>query len=115
LHTVGPTDSKPTTNGAPTAPRPVSATAPTPRPQAVGSLPTRNSLRGAAPAAPPKPAPPPEKVQPQPEETSHVPVPGGGGVEEPTSWWDGSMGPLGVMMTAAVACGLGYLAFKLFN
>jgi serine/threonine protein kinase len=115
LHAAGSTDSKPAASGAPAAPKPVAPSAPTPRPQAVGSLPTRNSLRGAVPAAAPKPAPPPEKALPQLEDSAPVPVPGGGGVEPTRSWWDGSMGPVGVIMTATVACGLGYLAFKLFN
>ena len=35
--------------------------------------------------------------------------------EEERSFWDGSMSPIGVIMTAMVACGIGYLAFKLFN
>jgi serine/threonine-protein kinase len=84
---------------------------PTPRPQAMGSLPTRDSLRGGSPAKKPAPA---EKPEPEPEQLTPVPVPGGAD-EEAKSWWDGSMGPMGAIMTALVACGIGYIAFRLFN
>ncbi len=114
--TMGPlTDVKP----APSAPslKPVAPSAPTPQPKAVGALPTRNSLRNVTQLAPSKPAaqfPAKEKLSPL-EQSGNVPVPGGGGEEGGVTWWDGSMGPVGVMITAAVACALGYFAFKLFN
>jgi hypothetical protein len=81
----------------------------------MGALPTRNSLRGN-PAAPPKPAAPaPEKAQPAAaSKPANLPVPGGD-VEEEKSFWEASMGPVGVIVTAIVACGLGYLAFRLFS
>ena len=110
-----PTESKFSPSAPAQAPKTVAPSAPTPRPQAVGTLPTRNSLRGVTQPAVLKPVFQPEKVQPQPEEAVHVPVPGGGGEDAPESWWDSSMGPVGVIMTALVASGLGYLAFKLFN
>jgi serine/threonine-protein kinase len=92
-----------------------SPSAPTPRPQTMGALPTRNSLR-SNPAAPPKPtAPVPEKPQPAAaSKPANLPVPGGD-VEEEKSFWEASMGPVGVIVTAIVACGLGYLAFRLFS
>ena len=101
----------------PPSPKSVAPSAPTPRPQAVGSLPTRNSLRGSGQATSPKPVPQPDKAPPPPaEQMTPVPIPGGGGGGGDTdSWWDRSMGPVGVFMTALVACGLGYLAFRLFN
>jgi serine/threonine protein kinase len=103
-------------NGAAPAPsKSIAPSAQTPKPQAMGSLPTRNSLRGAgqAPAAP-KPAPQPEKAPPPPSPSASVPVPGGD-AEELQSYWEDSMGPVGVMLTAVIASGIGYLAFKLFN
>src|SRR5260370_106337 len=64
-------------HGAPASKSPAPS-APTPRPQAMGSLPTRTSLRGAGnvAAAKPAPPPPPAKTQPKAEQTP-VPVPGG--------------------------------------
>ena len=106
--------SSPNLGGPPAPPMTTAPSTATPRPQAMGSLPTRNSLRGAAqPAAAPKP--PPEPVHIAAEIPTQVPVPGGAPVEEERSFWDGSMSPVGVIMTAMVACGIGYLAFKLFN
>lgn len=88
--------------------------APTPRPQAMGSLPTRNSIRGGAQAAPSKPTPPSAKPAPQEEPAASFPVPGADN-EEPKSFWEGSMGPVGIVATALLACVIGYLAFWFFN
>lgn len=84
----------------------------------MGSLPTRSTLRGgAAPAA--KPTPPPEPAHApandNAEAKASLPVPGGGEQAEAKSIWDGTMGPFGIFLTAAIACGLGYLAFRIFN
>jgi len=95
------------------SPRSVAPSAPTPRPQAMGNLPTRSTLRGGPAAA--KPAPQPEAAPAQAEPQTPVPVPGGGDTEQAGSIWDGTMGPIGVILTALVACGLGYFAFKIFN
>ena len=102
-------------HAAPPAPKSPAPSAPTPRPQAMGTLPTRDSLRGGAskPAAP-KPAPPPEKPQPVASKSAPALVPGGD-VEEEKTFWEGSMGPVGVIITALIACAIGYFAFKLFN
>jgi serine/threonine protein kinase len=97
---------------APAPPKATGPSAPTPRPQAMGSLPTRNSLRGTAQAAA-KPAPKPEHAPAQASQSTQGDVPGGD-AEEPRSFWEGSMGPVGVIMTALIACVLGYLVFKLF-
>jgi serine/threonine-protein kinase len=110
-------DAKPGHAAAP--PKSVSVSAPTPRPQTMGMLPTRNSLRGATQAgyAAPKPvslAPPPPPPPVYVEPPAQVRVPGGEGVDE-QSYWEGNMGPVGIMITAIVACGIGYFAFKLFN
>lgn len=88
--------------------------APTPRPQAIGTLPTRDSLRGKHQPAPAKPAPQPAQ-HPEPAEDLDKSVPVPGDVEAPKSFWEGSMSPVGVIMTAALACGIGYLAFWMFN
>ena len=89
---------------------------PTPRPQAMGSLPTRNSLRGAGQAAlPVKPTPQPEKPQAPAEQPAPHCVPGGGGTDAPPSYWEGNMGPIGITITALFACGIGYFAFRLFS
>jgi hypothetical protein len=79
------------------------------------SLPTRSTLRGSASPAAPKPVPQPETAPAHAEPRAPLPVPGGGDTDETGSIWDGTMGPLGIILTALVACGLGYLAFKLFN
>jgi serine/threonine-protein kinase len=106
---------QPAKSGVSAAPAPAkpgaAPSAPTPRPQAMGTLPTRNSLRtgnqSGVKQAPPKPKPPETKSAP-----AIVP---GGDVEEDKSFWERSMGPVGVIVTALVACGMGYLAFRLFN
>lgn len=90
---------------------------PTPRPTTMVALPTRNSVRNQTMSAP-KPALAPESIpQPQhntPPGTNTIP---GGSAQDPdqNSYWETSMGPVGVMVTAIVACGIGYLAFNLFN
>ena len=99
----------------PQAPKPVAPSAATPKPQTVGALPTRNSLRAVTQVAS-KAAPllekPKKKAAPEPEVA--VPVPGG--EEEDTRvWWEASMGPIGIFATALLACAIGYLAFRLFN
>ena len=98
---------------APAPPKATAPSAPTPRPPVMGSLPTRNSLRGTGQAAA-MPAPKPENAQAQASQSTQRAVPGGVW-EEPKSFWEGSMGPLGVIVTALTACVIGYLAFKLFS
>jgi serine/threonine-protein kinase len=98
----------------PEAPKTTAPSAPTPRPQAMGNLPTRNSIRNTTQAAAPKPAPQQEKSQAPAASPAQLAVPGGD-VEVPLSFWEGSMGPVGVFFTAMIACGIGYIAFKLFN
>lgn len=98
--------------------KPVAPSAPTPRPQAMGTLPTRTSLRNGTmmsiPKPAPTPAPKPEAPKAQAEPSTPLPVPGAD-MEAPQSYWEGSMGPVGVFFTALIACGVGYLAFRLFN
>jgi serine/threonine-protein kinase len=100
---------------APPAPKQVAPSSPTPRPQAVGALPTRNSLRAVTQTAG-KTAPLPEKPQLAPlEQSAPIPVPGGGEDDDDRPWWDRSFGPVGVIVTAIIASGIGYFAFRLFN
>jgi serine/threonine protein kinase len=99
--------------GAP--PKSVSPSAPTPRPQAMGSLPTRSTLRGGQSAAA-KPKPHPQTAPSPAEPIAPVAVPGGSeDVEETKSNWDSFMGPIGIVSTALLACVLGFLAFKFFS
>ena len=118
----GQTTSKPESRPSYSAPAPgPGPSVPTPKPQAMGVLPTRNSLRTVSQSGYPAPkaAPPVEK----PKERAHVPteqagpvpVPGGDGVDGPPSYWEGNMGPVGISITALVACGIGYFAFRLFS
>ena len=102
----------------------VSVSTPTPKPQALGSLPTRSSLKGATtPPAPPKPQAKPEPkhepvevidaVEIVEEEKEHV-VPGA--VEKgeiPVSWED-RLGPTGISIVAVIACGLVYMVAAYF-
>jgi serine/threonine protein kinase len=99
----------------PQAPKPVAPSAATPKPQTVGALPTRNSLRAVTQVAS-KVTPlldkPKKQAAPEPEEATLVP---GGEEEDTRAWWEASMGPVGVFATALLACAIGYLAFRLFN
>ena len=85
----------------------------TPKPQAMGSLPTRNSLRGAAPTPTPKPVPPPK---PMPiARLASATVPGFDSDEEDaTPSRQGSLGLVGMFATFLLVCVVGYLAFRTF-
>jgi hypothetical protein len=83
------------------APRSVSPSTPTPKPQALESLPTRSSLRKGQPAPPP--APEPEEVHPVGKRV----IPGADGEAE-SRGWDDRLGPVGIAVSALVACGLVY-------
>jgi serine/threonine protein kinase len=92
-----------------TSGRSVSVSAPTPKPQALGTLPTRSSLRGAQAAAPP-PAPeakPEAKVEPPQPDAERV-IPGAQEEEPSGGGWDERLGPIGIAISALVACGLVY-------
>lgn len=105
--------------GAP-ASKQVGPSSPTPRPTTMIGLPTRNSIRNQTIAAPkPAPAPTPAPI-PQSQNEEHPAIPGAiPGGPEPESdqkpYWDRTMGPVGMLVTAIIACGIGYLAFMLFN
>ncbi|MBM3994482.1 MAG: serine/threonine protein kinase [Planctomycetes bacterium] len=106
-------ESKPSSMPGPGPAKSPAPSTPTPKPQAIGALPTRNSLRGKPEA--PKPAPPADSedsdLLPQ-----QLPVPGGiEDDDDDRSAWDTGMGPVGVMATALLACVVGYLAFRFFN
>ncbi len=91
-------------------PKTVGPSTPTPRPQALGSLPMRGSLRGlgagSPPPAPPKPQPKPEP-EPVAEDQGERVVPGAFGGEDCISWEE-RLGPVGVTLAAIVACGAVY-------
>jgi serine/threonine-protein kinase len=118
--------------------------APTPRPQAVGSLPTRDSVRGQSPARPmtmlaEQDPPPPSDVDNEapPPSSHHQPrsrpgaprshhdhdsgdpdarvVPGDYSDQAEKISWDERLGPVGVAMSAGVACGVVYLLAVLFR
>ncbi len=97
------------------APKTIAPSAPTPRPQAMGTLPTRSTLRGAQGAAA-KPKPHAEAAAAPAEAKTPVPVPGGGAdTEESTSIWSGAIGPVGIISIALIGCVLGFLAFKFLS
>ena len=78
---------------------------PTPKPQNLGVLPTRSSLRGAQQATP---APAPEaKPEPKAQSTEDRVIPGAS-EDQPASAWDERLGPVGICVSALVACGLVY-------
>jgi serine/threonine protein kinase len=92
------------------SPRSVSPSSPTPKPQALGVLPTRSSLRGAQPAAPAAVAPEPEA---KPEPKANPPVAAervipGAADDQGRAGWDERLGPIGIAISALVACGLVY-------
>lgn len=100
----------------PAAPKPVAPSSPTPKPPSVGTLPTRNSLRAVT-QGPGKPAPLPEKPK-KPAAPAEAPEPvavPGGEEDYARAWWEASMGPVGIVATALLACAIGYLAFRFFN
>lgn len=100
----------------PASPKPVAPSSPTPKPPSVGTLPTRNSLRAVT-QGPGKPAPLPEKPK-KPAAPAEAPEPvavPGGEEDYARAWWEASMGPVGIVATALLACAIGYLAFRFFN
>ncbi|HWY88803.1 MAG TPA: serine/threonine-protein kinase [Gemmataceae bacterium] len=103
-------------SNAGTAPKPsASVSTPTPKPQALGSLPTRSSLKGvAAPPAAPKHEPIPEPDLVLDEHGDRV-VPGAGAnYQSPTSWED-RLGPVGVSIAIVAACGIVYCVAAYFQ
>jgi hypothetical protein len=68
-------------------------------------LPTRSSLRGTQ---PPAPAPAAEaKSEPKSQPAGERVIPGAS-EEQPASAWEERLGPLGIGISALVACGLVY-------
>lgn len=115
---------KPTVAPAPKAP-PAAKTSPaskspgpstpTPRPQSIGSLPTRDVIRGAPKAAAavtasPASLPVAEPIDPQPQRV----IPGGVRNDEASNP-DDQLGPLGVALSAGVACAFVYFLAVLFR
>ena len=99
-----------------TAPKPsVSVSSPTPKPQALGSLPTRSSLKGSP---PPPPAAPKPEVKPEPvevvDDNGDRVVPGAVANDKVPQSWEERLGPGGVSIVAVVACGLVYIVAAYF-
>jgi serine/threonine-protein kinase len=108
--------------GIPPLPRnnaaPVAPSTPTPKPAALGILPTRSSLRGTPTPPPAAPAPastPPQTAEPsaQEEAEEHV-VPGAMSDVDDTTWEE-RLGPLGITISAIAACGLIFSLARLLN
>lgn len=96
---------RPSVTAGSTSPRTVAPSTPTPKPQNLGVLPTRSSLRGGQQTTP---APAPEvKPEPRAHSTEERVIPGAS-EGQPTSAWDERLGPVGIFVSAMVACGLVY-------
>ncbi len=90
--------------------RSISPSTPTPKPAAMGSLPTRSSLRVSK-AAPPAPEPEvkaPARPEPTPAPAQGRVVPGAAPEPEAPVAWDERLGPVGIFVSAMVACALVY-------
>lgn len=115
---VGKPEAAPAPKAAPAAP-PVAPSTPTPRPQTIGSLPTREVLRRppkAAPAAPRTPdSTPPPLPEPAKAAGGERVIPGGVAGSETPPAWDDQLGPFGVALSAGVACTLVYILAVLFR
>jgi serine/threonine-protein kinase len=96
----------------PPAAKPVAPSAPTPRPATIGTLPSRDVLRGTKPASAPTPPPPP-KTEPALPVAERI-IPGAVEGKDPRSW-DDQLGPLGIALSAGVACALVYFLAILFR
>jgi serine/threonine protein kinase len=97
---------RPSGNASPsTAPRSVGPSTPTPKPQNLGVLPTRNSLRTQLALPTPEPETRPEPRAQEPGENRVIP---GATEDQPATAWDERLGPVGIGVSALVACGLVY-------
>jgi serine/threonine-protein kinase len=113
-----PASRQPASPAAPPPARTAAPSAPTPKP--AGTLPTRSSLRGAVTTHQALPAVPPEtKAQAKPTLPGGAKptapgqrvIPGGvipGGDGKQGVGWDEKLGPVGIAISALVACGLVY-------
>ncbi len=93
--------------------RPVDVSTPTPRPQAIGSLPTRNSLKGVV--APLPPPPPPVEPMEVLDENGERVVPGACQDVPISISWEERLGPTGVTVAAVAACALVYIVAAFFQ
>jgi serine/threonine protein kinase len=97
---------RPSGNPSPsTAPRSVGPSTPTPKPQNLGVLPTRNSLKTQLALPTPEPETRPEPKAQEPGENRVIP---GATEDQPATAWDERLGPVGIGVSALVACGLVY-------
>ncbi|MCI0681915.1 MAG: serine/threonine protein kinase [Gemmataceae bacterium] len=90
---------------------------PTPRPQTIGSLPTREARTTPRAAAPSAPAPAPVAAEPEPvvKPRKERVIPGAVTDDEATDRPDDQLGPLGIALSAGVACALVYFLAVLFR
>jgi serine/threonine protein kinase len=93
------------------AAKPVAPSTPTPRPATIGTLPSRDLLRGSKPSAPTPPPPP--KTEPALPMAERI-IPGAVEGKDPRTW-DDQLGPLGIALSAGVACALVYFLAILFR
>jgi hypothetical protein len=93
-----------------------SVSTPTPKPQGLGALPSRNSLKGAAPgsAAPVKPEPKAEPAKVRDEQGERV-VPGAGSSQNESSSWDEPLGRAAISLAVVAGCVLVYLVAIYFR
>jgi serine/threonine-protein kinase len=87
----------------------VSASSPTPKPTAMGTLPTRNSIRTPGQAAQtPVPEPKAKAATSEHAPAGKQRVIPGALDDQPDGSWDDRLGPIGIAVSALVACGLVY-------
>src|SRR5262249_48946484 len=92
----------------------VSPSTPTPKPQALGTLPTRGSLRGLPPTPPKETTFQTEPNAEHAEAGRSVP---GAEFDEDEKSWEERLGPFGIVLSTVAACALVYLLavwFKVF-
>lgn len=99
------------------SPASVAPSAPTPKPAALGTLPSRGAMRGPgspSPAVVHQSAPALAADPPKREQTEERVVPGAILGPDDISWEE-RLGPLGITLSAMAACGIVYFAARLLN
>jgi len=94
----------------------ISVSAPTPKPHALGTLPTRSSIKGGA--APPPP-PPKQESEPKPvedlDENGDRVVPGAMPMYKDIISWEERLGPVGISFITVVACAIVFMVARYFH
>jgi serine/threonine protein kinase len=96
---------------------PASVSTPTPKPPAMGVLPTRGSLKGASSSSAVKPDSKPEAVEAAAalDDNSERVVPGAVADQKEASFWEERLGPLTISVAVVAACILFYVAAAYFH